>query len=391
LASGAGENSYPPSDELMPRFNQIDILRAIAVFLVLGRHIDSCPTEFSSALHGLTEVWIRGGWIGVDLFFVLSGFLVSGLLFREYDKFRRIDVKRFLIRRGFKIYPPFWLLIAATVGLGVMRGKGMEWDRVLAELFFVQNYLPGVWIHTWSLAVEEHFYILLVCTFFLFSKVGKEDPFSPLPVCFAAVALLCLGMRVVSSSQQPYHYTQHLFPSHLRIDSLLAGVVVAFYFQRHRDRFLAISQRFRVLLILGGVSAMAPAFAIPLGSGTFSYTIGFSVLYLGSACLLIAFLGMNQAESRLGRALAYAGSHSYSIYLWHVPVLVWATPLIVSRVPDRVEWPIYAIVYLTGSVLFGIVMANLIEYPVLKVRDRWFPSRSGSIVASRSPAAANLR
>jgi peptidoglycan/LPS O-acetylase OafA/YrhL len=386
LAAGERENSYPPSDELMPRFNQIDILRAVAVFLVLGRHISSCPAEFNGTLHGLTELWIRGGWIGVDLFFVLSGFLVSGLLFREYDKFRKIDVKRFLVRRGFKIYPAFWLLIAATVGLGLLRGKGLEWNRVLAELFFVQNYFPGVWIHTWSLAVEEHFYILLVSIFFLLARVGKGDPFSVVPVCFAGVAVLCLGMRIVSSIQQPYHYTQSLFPSHLRIDSLFAGVAVAFYFQRYRDKFLEISRRFRILLILVGTMAMVPAFVMPLGSGYFLHTVGFSVLYFGSASVLIAFLGMNQAESRSGKALAYIGSHSYSIYLWHVPVLVWATPVIVSPIPDRFEWPVYAVVYLVGSVLFGVVMANLIEYPVLKIRDRWFPSRSGNIVSDPVPS-----
>ncbi|MEM7353410.1 MAG: acyltransferase, partial [Acidobacteriota bacterium] len=64
----------------MHRFQQIDILRAVAVLLVLGRHMTPCPPEVSPLLHQVTQAWFRGGWIGVDLFFVLSGFLVSGLL-----------------------------------------------------------------------------------------------------------------------------------------------------------------------------------------------------------------------------------------------------------------------------------------------------------------------
>src|SRR2546421_10087759 len=103
----------------MNRLKQIDILRAFAVLLVLGRHMEPCPPEASAILHQFTTIWHEGGWIGVDLFFVLSGFLVSGLLFREYEKYQELRIGRFLIRRGFKIYPPFWLLIGATVIVGI--------------------------------------------------------------------------------------------------------------------------------------------------------------------------------------------------------------------------------------------------------------------------------
>jgi peptidoglycan/LPS O-acetylase OafA/YrhL len=93
----------------MQRSKAIDILRALAVFLVLGRHMipvasagPSIPGYFA---HSFTTLWVRGGWIGVDLFFVLSGFLVSGLLFRGHQKFGVLSGKDFLIRRGLKIYP----------------------------------------------------------------------------------------------------------------------------------------------------------------------------------------------------------------------------------------------------------------------------------------------
>lgn len=84
------------------RNKRLDILRGIAVLFVLGRH-------------GVMEgVWKETGWAGVDLFFVLSGFLISGLLFSEYKRKRSIDLARFIIRRGFKIYPSFYLMLLTT-------------------------------------------------------------------------------------------------------------------------------------------------------------------------------------------------------------------------------------------------------------------------------------
>src|SRR5215470_10370022 len=100
---------------------------------------------------------IYGGWIGVDLFFVLSGFLVSGLLFREHLTHQRIEVGSFLARRGLKIYPGFYVLIAVSVLASVAMHRALSAAGVLSEVFFVQNYRRGLWPHTWSLAVEEHF------------------------------------------------------------------------------------------------------------------------------------------------------------------------------------------------------------------------------------------
>src|SRR5712691_7279144 len=103
----------------MTRLKPIDILRAIAVLLVLGRHMIPPPASAGWIFNRLARVWACGGWVGVDLFFVLSGFLVSGLLFREHEKFGRISVKHFVIRRGLQIYPAFWLLIAVTVAVAL--------------------------------------------------------------------------------------------------------------------------------------------------------------------------------------------------------------------------------------------------------------------------------
>jgi peptidoglycan/LPS O-acetylase OafA/YrhL len=131
---------------LRERSQTLDILRGVAVLLVFTRHVNGLP--FSTL-----------GWIGVDLFFVLSGFLVSGLLFQEYLELGTVKPGTFLLRRAFKIYPQFYFFLAATVAALLATGQSFATINLFAEAAFFQNYHAGFWTHTWSLAVEEHFYL----------------------------------------------------------------------------------------------------------------------------------------------------------------------------------------------------------------------------------------
>ena len=122
----------------------LDLLRLVAVLLVLGAHFREVPSEGGAWF----RAWQRGGWIGVDLFFVLSGFLVSGLLFCEHQRTGRVEVGRFLVRRGWKIYPPFWLFIAFTLAIPFLFHQRppapVTASAVTAELLFYQNYVSGL-------------------------------------------------------------------------------------------------------------------------------------------------------------------------------------------------------------------------------------------------------
>ena len=104
-------------------------------------------------------VWSKSGWSGVDLFFVLSGFLISGLLFSEYQRNGSIDLKRFWIRRAFKIYPAFYAMILFVIILCFKAGSLTR--HIFSDLFFVQDYVSPMAEHGWSLAVEEKFYFAL--------------------------------------------------------------------------------------------------------------------------------------------------------------------------------------------------------------------------------------
>src|SRR6185503_12438978 len=185
--------------------------------------------------------WQRRGWVGVDLFFVLSGFLVSGLLFSEYNLRNRLSIGRFFMRRGWKIYPPFLTLIAATVIGILIAGGPVKWQSLVSELMFLQGYVPGLWDHTWSLAVEEHFYLLLPVVLILTLKFnrGSPKPLKPVLALAGCVAVLSLVLRLLTWQYRPtYDHITHLFPSHLRFDSLFFGVAISYAYHFHKSRFI---------------------------------------------------------------------------------------------------------------------------------------------------------
>ena len=204
------------SEKSTVRVAELDLLRALAIVLVLFRHLRDPSIHAIDAAVAFSPLVVLSkiGWAGVDLFFVLSGFLVSGLLFREFLKKRRVDGVRFLIRRGFKIYPAFYLfLFISFLVAGVYSPDPSVWrgwpglfvysqSQVFGELLFLQNYLGSFWSHTWSLAVEEHFYFALVLVVLGMQAQGKdlENPFFRLPRVFFAVAALVLMLLYLAQS-----------------------------------------------------------------------------------------------------------------------------------------------------------------------------------------------
>jgi len=360
------------------RSKTLDILRAVAVVAVLGRHLTVCPEQVSPFLHAFTNTWIQGGYVGVDLFFVLSGFLISGLLFREHQKYGRISLKNFWIRRGLKIYPAFFVFILCTVLYRLVHKEHIGLPLLARELLFLQNYGPGYWYHTWSLAVEEHFYILLPIA--LVWRLHKTTPavrsFDWIPRAFVGIALICLALRLWNAAKYPYMHQTHLFPTHLRIDSLACGVLVSYFYHYHRSRFKEIASRYKAYLLPLAICCFIPAFVFPLETTPFIYTAGLSVFWIGSALLLLCLVDSEPKNNPLTTAFAFAGSRSYSIYLWHMAMQKWVIVWAESMLGVRWNWYLYASSYLIGSVLIGICMSALVEYPILRIRDRLSPSRS---------------
>jgi peptidoglycan/LPS O-acetylase OafA/YrhL len=356
------------------RSKQLDILRVIAVLLVIGRHYDVHP------------LWYRMGWTGVNLFFVLSGFLISGLLFSEQKSHGRIRVGRFLVRRGFKIYPAFYLFIAWTAAFRALYGKGIPWGRLAAEIVFVQNYLPGLWPHTWSLAVEEHFYVALPLLLLLLRRRrgATDDPFRWIPWIYAAVALSCFALRVVALTGHPLEEGEVVGQTHLVVDALLLGVTISYFHHYHRDSYDRLVARVSPWLIPVGLVLIAPCGLPGAGSTPLRLSVEHLLLSWGFAAILVASIAWKPERSgRAGRLLrpvmgflAYLGSHSYSVYLWHVAMAGWGLHFLREAGLAPQNRVLEFSIYLVMSFVIGVGMARLIEDPVLRVRDRFFPSRS---------------
>jgi len=207
------------------RIKRLDILRCAAVLLVVTGH---------SGIFFLTS---KVGWVGVDLFFVLSGFLISGLLYSEYKKRGAISFRRFFIRRGMKIYPAFYVMLLATyVGqLLFWHAPPQPLSSYLREILFVQNYRYAIWGHTWSLAVEEHFYIALALLLLALARysLDRTDPFRKVPQIFLFVAVTCLTLRILTIALTPsskFITWQVMNLTHTRIDALFFGVLLGYLY-----------------------------------------------------------------------------------------------------------------------------------------------------------------
>jgi peptidoglycan/LPS O-acetylase OafA/YrhL len=341
------------------RNTNLDALRGLAIVMVLGRHAD------------YSAYWTRIGWAGVDLFFVLSGFLVSGLLFANYQHNGRLDISRFWIRRGFKIWPAFYALIAAGLLVDAVMGHSLSTKGLVAELFFLQSYFQGLWSTTWSLAIEEHFYLSLPLVLLLIRR-NRPDPFAAIPRVFCTLAVLALACRFAVGWKEDgtANYLAYLYPTHLRIDGLMFGVLLSYYKHFRPSTFEWIATWRGGWITLAVAILLISIFPV---EGRQMHTWGLTALYLGAGVLVAKSIAFEAARLRaISTPLARIGAYSYSIYLWHLLVKR-AVPHFHIQLPALEFWCYFSI-----AILFGIVAAKIIEFPALRLRDRIFPKSDSS-------------
>ncbi len=178
------------------RLASLDALRGVAILLVLLHH-PVLPFSSGGFLAPVVSTTYRFGWTGVDLFFVLSGFLVGVLLLRELKDYGRVDVRRFLTRRAFKIWPSYLLLIACVFALTSAveppHDAAKAFRHLVPNLLHVQNYWLSPRVQTWSLAVEEHFYLILPFGIALVARTRR--PGAWLTAIAASLMVGCLALR----------------------------------------------------------------------------------------------------------------------------------------------------------------------------------------------------
>ena len=317
------------------------MLRGLAILLVVGHHF------------GYYAAWTRGGWMGVDLFFVLSGFLIAGLLFSEYNHTGSIDFGRFFIRRGFKIYPPYFAFLFLTLPIA---RHHLQWQ----DFTFMQSYFQSFWGHTWSLSVEEHFYVALPLLLMASSFFWPSNYFRWIPVLLPPVILLCLIMRARVAPDA--YFIKVGAPTHLRFDALFAGVTLSWFYHFKPEIF----RKFRWhWLPVATILVISWQFAFPIPPHV-THTLGYTATLLGFS-LLLPWV-MNTRILGYLKPLAGIGKYSYSIYLWHIPLNV-----LFHRFPSAHSalgfW-----LFLAASIVVGVIMSMFIEIPALALRDRYFPA-----------------
>jgi peptidoglycan/LPS O-acetylase OafA/YrhL len=370
------KQSQVPSVDRRSRYRaDIQGLRAVAVLAVIANHLAG---------------WPKGSFVGVDVFFVISGYLITGILVREFEARRTISFRGFYARRIRRILPAGLFVIGATVCAtrvlaGIDRYHFAAKDAIAAVLFvanwrFAQtgvNYFnqalpPSPLQHYWSLSVEEQFYF--VWPWLLLGLLGTGmrlrlwRPERVRVVAGVAVIVISGASLAWAFAQTADNPTFAYFSTFVRAWELGLGALIAIAAQP----LARLDPRVReVVAVAGLIGVLVSLFVVPESSG---FPAPWALLpTLSAAAVLATGAGLS------GRSLfpltnpvsQYAGKISYSLYLWHFPVVI----LIVTVVPR------YSVAYwLVGLVLiFGLSAASfhLIEDPAR--RGTWFRRRPGRL------------
>jgi len=339
-------------------------LRAVAVLLVVAAHVLGTP---------------RGGYVGVDVFFVVSGFLITGLLLREHARTGRLDLREFFARRVRRLLPAAVLVLAATdlaawlVFPGERAGQVLRdsvWGLGLANVHFAAvgtDYFdaqrPASPVqHLWSLAVEEQFYLVWPLVLLaLLAALGRRTVLG-----VAALVAVSFAWSVLSTAATP---TAAYFSTPARAWELGAGALLALVVRRQVPRpWLS-----RTGLALVGAAALAfdERTAFP-GSAAALPVLGTVLVLLGGAPLRLL----------VNPVSAYVGRLSYSLYLWHWPVVVLAAALLPAGAGRT------AAVLGVAAVLSALSL-HLVEDPVRRsgwlsrgTPQRWSPRTAVALTAA---------
>ncbi len=349
------------------RIPSLDGLRAISIAFVLVQH------SVASTGSAFEQYTTNFGRLGVWIFFVISGFIITHLLLREGER-GPISLRGFYVRRGFRLLPA---LFAFLLFLAVVRAPGVEPIHLASGALFLVPYVPWgaenhPWStgHLWSLAVEEHFYLL----------------WPPLLACFGVrrAKWLLLVFIVTVPILRVIWYKSKLDPmanSLLGIGDLMAyGSLAAIWHHRSPEVMLRVVGRYRTIgrliavIAVGAVLAMRTAEWLPI----VTVPLGMTVVGLAVAYLLLSVCFEQETsppgphtEAERGSilfrrlnvsAIAWMGTISYSLYLWQQPFLL--------RQSDSAEWWQTFPMNLGCAVLAAVGSFYLVERPFLKLRGR---------------------
>ena len=354
----------------------LDGVRALAVLFVAGVHT--------------RPRLVPGGSIGVDMFFVLSGFLITTLLVEELDSRDRIAVGRFYVRRALRLLPALFGLLSVICAWALFvaapdtRRRALQ--EVLAAASYTRNFtwwthVPGPLLgHTWSLALEEQFYLiwpalLAVC-------LRPRRPATRLIVTFTGCFIAVTILRRAHIVGPGLLFIQ-------RPEALLLGAALALARRQHGHRWagVVVTRRAAIATVLATAGLIATASWD--GADSF-YSVGYTVAALCTAALIFGLVVLHeQGPARLFacRPAVALGRISYGFYLWHMPVLRWTDDRLVGK-PAAVR------ISIGLSLAFAATLLSyrFLEQPALRLKQRFAPSnRPVDLAAHDTPASPSAR
>jgi len=353
-----------------PRNHGLDTLRALAIVLVVLHHY----VLFVS--HSDTFGWLgQIGWVGVDLFFALSGYLIGNQIFMALRSGNGFSLPRFYARRLLRTLPNFYVVLALYYLWPWFR-HGAPLLPLWKFISFTQNInlTPGTaFSHAWSLCIEEQFYMLLPALALLLAVLRL-----PLRWTWAVVALaLGAGMAVRYLVWNAYvadggYFKYIYYSTFCRFDELVAGVALALVRNYHARWWRALTAHGNLALAAGAaVTGIAFRLFLQDREGLAVTVLGFPLLALGFALLILAALGQRSVLHRV--RVPGAGKlalWSYAIYLTHKQLGILARAPLESLGYGPESVTAIAVV-MAASVAAGWLLYRCVETPFMALRQRW--------------------
>jgi peptidoglycan/LPS O-acetylase OafA/YrhL len=352
----------------------LDFMRAIAILWVMLWHMHFALRP------GIWSSPGNYGWMGVDLFFVLSGYLIGSQLLRPYTRGSQPSIGGFYMRRAFRVLPAYLTVLLfyfAIPGFREAPGLSPAWQFLTFTENFRIDYLHDqAFSHVWSLCVEEHFYLVLPLLMLL---LMRRPSFSK--TVAVILGILCFGIAI-----RAYVYLHHVaifprdddafalayvekiyYPTHTRLDGLLVGVTLA-TIKTFRPAWWQRVMSHGYLLLIGGFALCALAMWLFNDRMSFSgAVIGFPLLAIGLGLLIASSIAPSSPLSKV-RGFSLVAALAYSTYLTHKEVM----HAVHEHWPRRVEgggW-LALIAYFAFSFLAAFVLYMAIERPFLRLRER---------------------
>jgi len=372
------------------RVGGLDTLRAAAIGLVLMTHYNGFVS------HRDTFGVIGSiGWAGVDLFFVLSGYLIGNQIAAPIANGQPWSLKTFFARRLIRTLPNYCVVLIAYLLLPEALA-GSHTAPLWRFLTFTQNFglaYGETFTHSWSLCVEEQFYLILPVAALALVKLSR----SARTVWWALGTAVAIGIVLRGVASLKYGYdsfsAEVYYSSFARFDELLFGVAVAVLKNFHADLYARILRRGNALLVMGVLGAIGvfSGFANDFPNPFIATAFGFSLLAASFALLTLAALSPRSLLHRLRLpGAAPLARWSYAIYLVHKPLFMLVSPQLAQRHIDT-NSPLVVALVLCAGVAGGWLLYRAVELPFMRLRGRWFPPDRLSGPASGGPLKSTVQ